>query len=181
MQKNRDSDKELFASSGRWFVNNPSSAGICFVWSAIFAALAVAGFVFDIKQQEELDLKSPASINAAFESAQCSTRKGITQLVIRYSYDAMGSSAKSEKFAAIRYIEISADRQTCEKNILKSAAQDYPTHAIYYETTAPSKYAVSIQKRSSFPILLWGLFLTLIPAALGFWRLENQSKNRRKN
>lgn len=160
-------------------MKHQSSAGVCFLWSAIFVAIAVGAFVFDTKLVEERTLESPISVVANFESAGCSSRKGRSEMRIKYNYLASTNSAKPQQYTAIDLVGM-ADDSACEK-ALATAAQTYPTQYFYYETAAPHKNTRSIEKRSSFPILLWVLLLACGPAALGLWQLEVQHKKKRKH
>ena len=159
-------------------MTHQSSPGMCFLWSAIFVAIAIGAFMFDTRLIEEQALETPINVKASFESANCGSRKGRSEMRIAYNYLASINGSKPQKYTARDLVGMANDL-ACEK-ALATAAQDYPTQYFYYEATAPHRNKKSIQKRSSFPVLMWGLFLACFPAVLGLWQLEAQHKKKRK-
>jgi hypothetical protein len=160
-------------------VKHQSSPGACFLWSAIFVAIAVGAFVFDTKLVKERALETPISVVGNFESAGCGSRKSRSEIRIKYSYLASTNGARPQQYFVTDIVGMAND-SACEK-ALTTAAQTYPTQFFYYESAAPHKNTRSIEKRSSLPILLWVLLLACVPAALGLWQLEAQRKKKRKH
>jgi hypothetical protein len=170
------------SSNTAWETKYQSSVGMCFFWAVIFTALAVWIFAHDMRQQEERSLKSPVSIKGNFESAYCGSKTGIKAsghaLFIKYSYEVSVNGNAPQRYTATDYRGM-ADLRTCESALL-SASKSYPSQYFYYEADDPQKYRLSIEKQSSFYMLVFGLLLAAIPAALGFSELENKRNRKRK-
>lgn len=171
----------IHSTNKAWEVKHQSSAGACFLWSVVFVTLTTGMFLFDIRQQEELSLRSPISVKAHFESAYCGRRNDTKvsgfALFVKYNYSASPNGGQPQKYTATDYRGM-ADLRVCESHLL-TASKNYPYQYFFYEADKPHQYRLSIEKRSSVYILMFGLLFAAIPAALGFYQLENQRKKKR--